>query len=204
MRWLKPKLAGHRGIGARSPMRKGVVVASLGCTQILAWGSTYYLSAIFADPVSASLHLSRSWFFGAFSAALLLSGLLGPLAGRLIDRYGGRAVLAATNAVIASGLVLLGLSNGPWTLTASWLVLGIGMGGGLYEAAFATAAGLYGRDARSAITGITLLAGFASTIGWPVSAALIAAFGWRDAAFAWAGLHVLAGLPMNWFLIPRR
>lgn len=183
--------------------RKGVVVSALGITQTLAWASTYYLTAVFADPVSADLHLSRTWFFGAFSAALLLSGLLGPIAGRMIDRYGGRDVLAATNLVFAAGLVLLSFATGPVTLIASWLVIGVGMGFGLYEAAFATAAGLYGRGARNAITGITLFAGFASTAGWPASALFIDAFGWRGACLSWALLQLLLGLPLNRFLVPK-
>jgi MFS family permease len=183
--------------------RKGVVVSALGVTQTLAWGSTYYLTAVFADPVSASLHLNRTWFFGSVSAALLLSGLLGPLAGRTIDRYGGRDVLAVTNLVFAGGLVLLSLATGPISLAAAWVVIGIGMGFGLYEAAFATAAGLYGSEARNAITGITLFAGFASTVGWPASAALIDAFGWRGAALAWAALHLVVGLPLNRLLVPK-
>lgn len=187
----------------RLPLRKGVVVSALGITQTLAWASTYYLTAVFADPVSAELHLSRTWFFGAVSAALLLSGLLGPLAGRMIDRYGGRDVLAATNVVFAAGLVLLSFAGGPVGLMLSWLVLGVGMGFGLYEAAFATAAGLYGRDARNAITGITLFAGFASTVGWPLSAVMIDAFGWRGACLGWALLHLLLGLPLNRFMVPK-
>ena len=182
---------------------KSVVVSALGITQTLAWASTYYLTAVFTDPVSADLHLSRTWFYGSVSAALLLSGLLGPLAGRMIDRYGGRDVLTATNLVFAAGLVLLSFATGPVSLVAAWLVLGIGMGFGLYEAAFATVAGLYGREARNAITGITLFAGFASTVGWPLSAALIDGFGWRGALLAWAGLHLLIGLPFNRLLVPK-
>jgi MFS family permease len=182
---------------------KVLVVSALGITQTLAWASTYYLTAVFTDPVSADLHLSRTWFYGSVSAALLLSGLLGPLAGRIIDRFGGRDVLTATNLVFAAGLVLLSFVTGPISLVAAWLVIGIGMGFGLYEAAFATVAGLYGRDARNAITGITLFAGFASTIGWPLSATLIDAIGWRDALLGWAALHMLLGLPLNRFLVPR-
>ena len=186
------------------PLRhKGVVVSALGITQTLAWASTYYLTAVFTDPVSADLHLTRIWFYGSVSAALLLSGLLGPVAGRMIDRYGGRDVLTATNLVFAAGLLLLSCATGPITLVAAWLVLGIGMGFGLYEAAFATVAGLYGREARNAITGITLFAGFASTIGWPLSAALIDGLGWRGALMAWAGLHLVLGLPFNRLLVPR-
>ena len=183
--------------------RRGTVISTLGITQTLAWGSSYYLTAIFADPVSASLHISRDWFFGIFSAALLLSGLLGPLAGRMIDRHGGRSVLAATNLVFALGLVALAVASNLVGLAVAWVLLGIGMGFGLYEAAFATAAGLYGREARNAIIGITLFAGFASTVGWPTSTFLIAHLGWRGACLAWAVLHVLMGFPMNRFLVPK-
>jgi MFS family permease len=183
--------------------RRSVVVATLGVTQTLAWGSTYYLPAVFADPVSRELGMSRVWFFGVFSAALLLSGLLGPVAGRTIDRLGGRDVLVATNLVFAAGLVVLAAASGAIGLVAAWAIIGIGMGFGLYEAAFATVAGLYGRDARNAITGITLFAGFASTVGWPTSAALIDAFGWRGACLAWAALHLLIGLPLNRLLVPK-
>jgi MFS family permease len=183
--------------------RRSVVVSTLGVTQTLAWGSTYYLPAVFADPISQGLHLSRAWFFGVFSASLLLSGLLGPLAGRMIDRYGGRDVLVGTNFAFAVGLVVLAFSNGTAGLLAAWIILGIGMGFGLYEAAFATVAGLYGRDARNAITGITLFAGFASTVGWPTSAIFIDAFGWRGACLAWAALHLLIGVPLNRLLVPK-
>jgi MFS family permease len=183
--------------------RRAVVVSTIGITQTLAWGSTYYLPAVFADPISGELRLSHAWFFGIFSGALLLSGLLGPLAGRVIDLHGGRDVLATTNLVFAAGLVLLSLAFSIAGLAAAWVVIGVGMGFGLYEAAFATVAGLYGRNARNAITGITLFAGFASTVGWPTSAFLIATLGWRGACLIWAGLHLLVGLPLNRLLVPK-
>ena len=184
-------------------MRRSVVVSTLGITQTLSWGSSYYLTAVFADPIASDLHISKTWFFGVYSAALLLSGLLGPWAGRTIDRRGGRDVLACTNVVFAAGLALLAFANGPVGLIAAWAVIGIGMGFGLYEASFATVAGLYGRDARNAITGITLFAGFASTVGWPLSAWMIDEFGWRGACLGWAALHLAVGLPMNRFLVPK-
>lgn len=183
--------------------RRSVVVSTLGITQTLAWGSTYYLAAVFADPVSRTLRLQHAWFFGIFSAALLLSGLLGPLAGRMIDKYGGRDVLTATSLVFAAGLICLSFASGIASLALAWALIGIGMGFGLYDAAFATAAGLYGREARNAITGITLFAGFASTVGWPTSTLFIEHFGWRGACIGWAVLHLVIGLPMNRLLIPK-
>ncbi|MCG7351886.1 MFS transporter [Roseomonas sp. NAR14] len=183
--------------------RRGVVTTTLGITQTLAWASTYYLPAVFADPVCEALGLSRALFFGIFSGALLLSGLVGPTAGRLIDTYGGRDVLAASNLVFAAGLALLSFAFGPVTLALAWAVIGVGMGFGLYEAAFATVTGLYGREARNAITGITLFAGFASTVGWPASAFMIDALGWRGACLAWAVLHLVVALPLNRFLVAK-
>ena len=175
-------------------------VAALGAAQTLAWASTYYLPAILAAPMARELGVSVPVVFAAFSVALVVSALLGPRAGRAIDRWGGRPVLMATSLVFAAGLALLGLVQGPVGLFAAWSVLGIGMGSGLYEAAFAALVRLYGRDSRNVITGITLIAGFASTVGWPLTAWIEVTHGWRVACFAWAGLHLLVGLPLNWSL----
>ena len=195
-----PETAGGQGRGLR---RRGVIVSTLGITQTLAWGSTYYLPAVFADRIATDLHISRTWFFAVFSGSLLLSGLLGPMAGRAIDKHGGRDVLAATNVVFAAGLVMLSMASGLLSLATAWAIIGIGMGFGLYEASFATVTGLWGRQARNAITGITLFAGFASTVGWPASAFFIDAFGWRGACLAWAALHIVLGLPLNRLLVPK-
>lgn len=178
------------------------VVLGLGSAQMLAWGSTYYLPAILAGPMAGELGVSTGFVFGAFSAALIVAAILGPLAGRRIDRFGGRNVLAASSLVFAAGLAMLGAANSPLGLLAAWLVVGSGMAMGLYEAAFSTLAGIYGHRARAAITGITLLAGFASTICWPISAYLEARLGWRATCLFWAGAHVFAGLPLNRFLVP--
>jgi predicted MFS family arabinose efflux permease len=111
-------------------------------------------------------------------------------------------VLTVSNLVFALGLVLLAVAQGPAMMVLGWLVIGAGMSMGLYDAAFATLAGLYGRAARSPITGITLIAGFASTVGWPLSALMEDAFGWRGACLGWAALHLVLGLPLNRLLVP--
>ncbi|WP_135470851.1 MFS transporter [Crenalkalicoccus roseus] len=189
-------------MSAAAPAGARRVVLALGAAQTLAWASSYYLPAILAAPMAAAFGIPASWVFGAFSAALVLSALLGPAVGRAIDRRGGRGVLALSNLVLAAGLTGLGLAQGPAGMAAAWLVLGVGMAMGLYDAAFATLAGLYGRAARGPITGITLIAGFASTIGWPLSAVMEEALGWRGACLAWAGLHLALGLPLNRLLVP--
>lgn len=178
------------------------LIVALGTTQTLAWASSYYLPAILADPIARDLGVSSNWVFSAFSASLVLSALLGPRIGRQIDLVGGRSVLSLSNLVLAAGLVLLGFATSVPVLVLAWLVLGVGMGAGLYDAAFAALGRIYGDTARRSITGITLLAGFASTVGWPLSALGLETIGWRNTCFAWAAAHILIGLPLNWLMLP--
>jgi hypothetical protein len=182
--------------------RQSIIVLALGTTQTLAWASSYYLPAILADPIAHDLGISSNWVFAAFSASLVLSALLGPRIGRQIDLVGGRSVLAGSNLAMAAGLALLGVSQSIWTMAVAWLLLGIGMGAGLYDAAFAALGRIYGEAARKPITGITLMAGFASTVGWPLTALGLAHLGWRDTCFAWAAAQLAIGLPLNLLVIP--
>jgi predicted MFS family arabinose efflux permease len=183
--------------------RRLATIIVLGSTQTLAWASSYYLPAVLADDMSRDLGLSTNWIFGIFSASLVLTAVIGPKVGRAIDARGGNGVLAASNLLFAGGLFLLQLAHSLPVFAAAWVVMAIGMGLGLYDSAFATLGRLYGTDARGAITGITLLAGFASTIGWPLSAWGAATIGWRETCLAWAAVHLFIALPMNWFLLPR-
>jgi len=178
------------------------IILALGTTQTLAWASSYYLPAILADPIGHDLGVSSNWIFAAFSASLVISALLGPRVGRQIDLFGGRPVLSMSNVTLAAGLALLGATYSIPVLVVAWILLGIGMGFGLYDAAFAALGRIYGDNARRAITGITLLAGFASTVGWPLTAWGLETIGWRNTCFAWAAAHVLIGLPLNLLMLP--
>jgi predicted MFS family arabinose efflux permease len=184
-----------------APNRLAVILL-LGSTQTLGWASSFYLPAILADRIAEDLGISSTWFFAAFSAALIVSALVGPRAGRTVDAVGGREVLAASNLVLAAGLAVLSWAQSQPMLWLAWLILGLGMGIGLYDTAFAALGRIYGLQARSAITGITLLAGFASTIGWPLTAWGAIDLGWRATCLVWAGAHIVVGLPLN-LLLPK-
>lgn len=173
------------------------IILALGTSQTLAWASSYYLPAILANPIARDLGVSATFVFGGLSVGLIVAGLLGPRVGHFIDTFGGRGLLAVSNVVFAAGLLLLSFASGSVVLIASWLILGVGMGMGLYEAAFATLTRMYGYAARRPITGITLIAGFASTVGWPVTTYLDAQFGWRAACQTWALIHIALALPLN-------
>ena len=177
-----------------------LTVGKLGTAVTIAYASTYYLLAILAKDMAHSLGLAASTVFLAFSVALLVSAALGPIAGRLVDHYGGRTVLASTSFIFAAGLSALSAAQGPVSLFAAWMLIGVAMSAGFYEAAFSTLVRLYGSSARSSITGITLIAGFASTIGWPLTSWLNIEFGWRGACLAWAAIHLLIAWPLNLLL----
>ncbi|MBN9088390.1 MAG: MFS transporter [Reyranella sp.] len=186
-------------------MNKGrlFTIIVLGSTQTLAWASSYYLPAVLADAIAHDTGVSTNWLFGIFSVSLIISALLGPRMGRMSDAGGGNRMLAGSNVLFAAGLGLLAFAHSLPMLIAAWLVLGVAMGFGLYDAAFAVLGRIYGTNARGAITGITLLAGFASTVGWPLTSWGAATIGWRDTCLVWAALHLFIALPLNYWALPR-
>jgi predicted MFS family arabinose efflux permease len=179
------------------------VTSAIGIGQVLAWGSSYYLPAVLAGPVSTATDWPQGWVIGALSLGLLTSGLVSPRVGLLIQRFGGRPVLAASAVLLAIGHLMQAASPNLPVFMASWLVIGLGMGAGLYDPAFATLGRLYGKDARSAITQVTLFGGFASTVCWPLSAYLVEHVGWRGTSLAYAAINILIVLPLYLFGIPR-
>ena len=182
------------------PARRGLIVTAIGSSLTVSFASSYYLPAVLAVPMAEDLGLSPVWIFGAFSMAMLVSAMVGPWAGARIDGAGGRGVLMLSKFVFAAGLGMLAVAPVPLVLFAGWAVIGLGMGIGLYEAGFATLAGIYGKDARGPITGITLFAGFASTVGWPLSGLMLAMWSWREACVGWALIHLFVALPLNAWL----
>jgi MFS family permease len=132
-----------------------------------------------------------------------LAGLIAPRVGSLIERKGGRPVLAASSLLYASGLAGIGLAPTLPVYLLAWVVLGVGMGTGLYDAVFAALGKLYGKEARTPITNLTLFGGFASTVCWPLSAFLAETVGWRGACFVYAGLHLTVSLPLQMAAMPR-
>jgi MFS family permease len=176
---------------------------TLGITQLLAWGTTYYVPATMIGHVSEDLGASRTVLLGAFSWAVLIAGFCAPAIGRYIDRHGGKPVLAAGQVVTAAGLLALAGSNGVVWWYAAWSILGVGMALALYDTAFSTIGRLLGREARPAMTGTTFIAGFGGTLGFPMGTWLAAHWGWRWALVLYAGIALCVILPMMLALIPR-
>lgn len=189
------------GLGIGQADRR-VVVAALGIGQILMWGSTYYLLAVLAPSIVADTRWSLGWVVGGISLGLMVAGLISPRVGRVIDRRGGRPVLVFSSLITALGLAGLALAPNLPLYLAAWMLIGAGMGTGLYDAVFAALGRLYGQEARSAITNLTLFGGFASTVCWPLSAYLVATWDWRVACLVYAGIHLAVALPIHLLVFP--
>jgi len=179
------------------PLDRRVVITALGIGQILAWGTSFYFPAVFAEPIVAETGWSLGYVVAGTSLGLLVAGLVSPQVGRIIDRRGGRPVLLASSLCYAAGLAGIGASPSLPVYLASWVLIGIGMGSGLYDAVFAALGRMYGSEARTPITNLTLFGGFASTVCWPLSAFMIEHAGWRAACFVYAGLHLVLVLPLQ-------
>ncbi|WP_448202594.1 MFS transporter [Azospirillum sp. sgz302134] len=172
------------------------LVLILGVSQLVCWGISYYLIAIFGNAMAADLGVSLTVAYGGFTAALMVMGLTSTVIGKAIDRWGGRPVMVAGSVVSAAGCLGLAASTGLVGYYASWLVLGLAMRMTLYDAAFAALARLGGPQARRPISQITLLGGLAATTLWPVGRYLADGFGWRGALCAYA-VFALLTIPLH-------
>ncbi|HEY3145999.1 MAG TPA: MFS transporter [Dongiaceae bacterium] len=195
-------MAAERARKAEAPPAR-LIVPALGVTQILAWGSSYYLPAVLAQPIANDTGWPLTWVVGGLSLGLLVAGLASPLVGRLIHRHGGRPVLIASAVLLATGALGLAVAPTLPVFIAAWMVMGLGMSAGLYDAAFSTLGRIYGQGARQHITTLTLFGGLASTVCWPLSAFLVQELGWRGTCAAYAAIQALLSLTIYLVALPR-
>ena len=179
------------------------LISALGVAQIISWGSLFYAIGVLGLSMRTELGVSELYLFGAFSAALVVSGTLAPIMGRLIDRRGGRFVLSLGSVLAAVATALLAIAPNAQVMVLGWLVAGAAMAACLYDPAFATLAQHTGPRYRKAVTALTLFGGFASTVFWPLSHLLLEAWGWRTTFGIYAAMHVFLCLPIHRLFVPK-
>lgn len=189
-------------VSADAARPRWLVVGGIGVGQIFGWGSSYYLIAVLAEPIARATGWGLPWVGGGASLGFLVSGLVSPRVGRLIEAHGGRPVLQASAVLLALGLTLLAAAPSLPVYFAGWAVVGLGMGAGLYDPAFATLGRLYGAQARGAITQVTLFGGFSNTVSWPLGVLLLERFGWRGTCIGFAVLLLGVVLPLYRLTLP--
>lgn len=173
------------------------LIPSLGLTQIVAWGSMFYAYGVLMQPMQDELGLSKPVIVGAYSVALLISGLLSTSAGSIIDRIGGRLLMGGGALLAALMLACLSRVHGAAGLYLVWAGLGVAMSATLYQPAFVVITQVFGSDYRRAITHLTLFGGFASTVFWPLTQTLLQHVGWRETWLIYAAANLLICLPVQ-------
>jgi MFS family permease len=189
----------HLGQCRRVIARRTVVY--LGSSQLVCWGISYYPIGELGVQMTADLGWSRAVVYGGFSFALAVMGLASSTVGRLIDRHGGRSVMAAGSVLMSIGCAGLAWSHGVVSYYLAWMCLGLAMRCTLYDAAFATLVRIGGPEAPPAMSRITLPGGLASTVFWPIGHVLAASLGWRGAELVYAGIAA-ATVPLH-LALPR-
>jgi MFS family permease len=181
------------GLGSR--------IAALGLAQIINWGVLYYTLALIGPLVIAETGWSEAFVYSGFAVATILTGLYGPFAGRSVDRLGGLPVMLVGTSISAIGVLILGFSSNATTYLIAWAIMGIGMSACLYDSSFAALAQMAGPMTRRAISGLTLVAGFSSTVTWPLTSLLLAVTDWRGVCFADAAAMIGVATPLIGFAL---
>ena len=181
-----------------------LAVCTLGIVQITAWGTSYYCLGVLAGPIAADTGWSRSLIYFGFTVALLVMGGVSTLAGRAIDRYGARSVMAVGTLLVSAGLYALSLVRSELEYLLVWAFLGFGMRLSLYDAAFAALVQAVPRRGRLAISYLTLFGAFASTVFWVIGHYLNQAQGWRQTLALFAIINLAICLPLIWIGLARR
>lgn len=181
-----------------------LAVCALGVGQITAWGTAYYCLGVLAKPIVADTGWSLSTVYFGFTVALLVMGLASTWAGKAIDAWGARRVMALGTVLTSLGLYALSLVRTEAAWLAAWAFLGAGMRLCLYDAAFAALVQVLPSRGRVAISYLTLFGAFASTVFWVVGHYFNASMGWRDTLVMFAVINLAVCLPLNWIGLARR
>ncbi|MDP9319580.1 MAG: MFS transporter [Chloroflexota bacterium] len=190
--------------GTRRPYYGWTLVLVLGITETVSWGVLYYAFSALIAPTTAEMGWSRAAISGAFSLALVLSGISGLFVGRWLDEQGPR-LLMTTGSVVAVALVVA------WSQVRDllvfylvWALIGVTMATVLYGPALATITVWFRRRRAAALTALTLMAGFASTIFVPLTAWLVSVQGWRAALVTLAVILAVVTIVPHALFLRRR
>ncbi|MGV2129503.1 arsenite efflux MFS transporter ArsK [Agrobacterium vitis] len=177
-----------------------VAVMCLGITQIIGYGTLYYSFGILAPAMAHDFGLSVEWMFGALSVALLVGGLSSPWLGQLIDRFGAGRIMTAGSFAAAAALIAGALSPGRSFFIVALIGIEVAANFVLYGAAFSLLVQIHAIKAQRNITFLTLMAGFASTIFWPLTTSLSAHFSWQQIYLIFAALNFFICCPIHFAL----
>lgn len=178
------------------------MLCGLALTRIIGWGSTFYSPSVLVGALDREIGLNAEIVFGGITILLITGALVAPAIGRILDREGTRRSMCVGAVICALGLGVLSLAQGPVSYLASWFVIGLGHAMSLANTGNVTISQLMGERTRRVIGLMMLITGLASSVFWPLTAALMNAFGWRATLLIFAAMQLVIVLPI-YAAIPR-
>ena len=182
-----------------------VVLAA--CLGVMAgFGSLFvYTFSVFVKPLAAEFGWSREAISSGFAIAAVTLGLVSPLLGRWIDRFGPRRIILVCITVYACAIASLSLlRSGVWQFYLTCFVLGV-VGNGAAHLAFSRSISTwFQRRLGTAFALVMVGAGLGAMILPVVAQSIISRSGWRAAYASLGGLALLLGLPLSWRYIRDR
>ena len=166
--------------------------------QMLVWACLYYSFPALLLHWESSLGWSRSDLTAAITIALFVSAFCSPLYGRLIDTGNGAIMMTTATIIGGLSLILLSQVTDLWQFYLIWGVIGMCMAGSLYEPCFALITRARGIDAKRSIIFVTLVAGFAGTVSFPVAHSMVAAFDWQTTVMLFGLIAIVIVAPLMW------
>ena len=179
------------------------LIIALGITCTIGYGTLFYSFSILSIEIENHFAWSKEFIYGSFSLGIIASACFAPWFGRLLDRYNARLPMTIDSLVIALGLVSMSFINSKTHYVLTILLLEIVTVLVVYDSAFVALTQTLGKSARRAITQITLMGGFASTIFWPLIKMLLEHVEWQTIYILMALLHICVCLPLHWQCLKR-
>lgn len=176
--------------------RRAITFLAIG--ETIYWAGLYYIFAALLVQWETAEPWPKTSITAAFTGAILMAAVFAPIAGRLVDNGRGPHVLTFGALIAAVLVAILPFAESVWVFGFIWLGVGACLGGCLYETCFALITRTRGDRARRDITLVTLVAGLAGTLSFPLSNTIADAFGWHAATWTMAGLVVFVGVPLVW------
>jgi MFS family permease len=172
-------------------------LVGLGASQNIGYGTLYYAFSILVPDIAKDIGTSEQWVFGAFSVALLIGSLAAPLSGKLADKVGAGRLMAVGSLLAAICLVLMAMSTGPITFAVSLALTEVVSAAVLYATAFTAIVQAGGKKAQTSIVHLTLIAGFASSMFWPLTSWMHSFLSWREVYLVFAAMNLIICLPVH-------
>ena len=185
--------------------RPSALVLGLAVSQTVGYGVLFYAFSVLLRPIARELHQPIATITGALTLSIVVAAAAGIPCGRWLDRHGGRALMTAGSVLGVVAVLAWSQVHQVWQLYGVFVLIGLASAATLYEAAFPVVIAMAapGRRDRDLLA-VTIIAGFSSSVFFPLTGLLLESIGWRATLVVLAALLLVVAVPVHAWLVPGR